>query len=90
MVLAILIFLTYYYIGLFGKNASEDSSISPVIGSWVSVFIIAPCALYFLHRASRDLGLLNNDRFLIFVDQLVEVVKNRIFALRNTLWKKNN
>ena len=33
LVLSIIIFLTYHYIGVFGKNDAEDNSISPFIGS---------------------------------------------------------
>ena len=29
MVLSVLIFLSYHYIGIFGKNAAEDNSITP-------------------------------------------------------------
>ena len=33
LVLAVIIFLTYHYIGMFGKNAAEDNSISPALAS---------------------------------------------------------
>lgn len=90
MVLAILIFLTFHYIGLFGKNASEDSSISPLLGSWLSTFVIAPFALYFTHRASLDKGIINFDGIIVFFESQFSSVKNIIFAIRNKLWKKKH
>ena len=54
LVLSIIIFLTYHYIGVFGKNAAEDNSISPFIGSWVSTFAIAPFAIYLTILVSTD------------------------------------
>ena len=54
LVLSIIIFLTYHYIGVFGKNAAEDNSISPFIGSWISTFIIAPFAIYLTMLVSTD------------------------------------
>tara|TARA_Y200000002_G_scaffold119617_1_gene98015 strand:- start:655 stop:2034 length:1380 start_codon:yes stop_codon:yes gene_type:complete len=54
LVLSIVIFLTYHYIGVFGKNAAEDNSISPFIGSWISTFIIAPFAIYLTMLVSTD------------------------------------
>jgi len=54
LVLSIVIFLTYHYIGVFGKNAAEDSSISPFIGSWISTFTIAPFAIYLTMLVSTD------------------------------------
>ena len=68
LVLSIIIFLTYHYIGVFGKNAAEDNSISPFIGSWISTFIIAPFAIYLTMLVSTDRVI----RFSL-VDKLIEV-----------------
>ena len=56
LVLSIVIFLTYHYIGVFGKNAAEDSTISPFLGSWISTFVIAPFAIYLTKIVSADRG----------------------------------
>ena len=61
MVLSVLIFLSYHYIGIFGKNAAEDNSITPYLASWISTIVIAPFALYLTKRASYDEGLINLD-----------------------------
>ena len=76
VVLAILIFLSYHYIGLFGKNAAEDSSISPFIGSWTSVLIIGLFALYLTKRASGDRGIVDFDRIIIPLKKINEQLKN--------------
>jgi len=67
LVLSIIIFLTYHYIGVFGKNAAEDNSISPFIGSWVSTFAIAPFAIYLTMLVSTDRVI----RFSLF-DRVIE------------------
>ena len=90
MVLAILIFLTYHYIGLFGKNAAEDSSISPFVGSWLSLFVIAPFALYLTRRASADKGLIDYDFLIVWLESLFSSIKNTIFATIKSLWKRRN
>ena len=54
LVLSITIFLTYHYIGVFGKNAAEDNFISPFVGSWISTFTIAPFAIYLTLLVSTD------------------------------------
>ena len=56
LVIAVLIFLTYHYIGLFSKNAAEDNSISPFFASWLSTLILAPFAIILTRRASSDKG----------------------------------
>ena len=65
MVLSVLIFLSYHYIGIFGKNAAEDNSIPPYLASWISTIIIAPFAFYLTRRASYDEGFVNLDFLFI-------------------------
>ena len=69
LVLSIVIFLTYHYIGVFGKNAAEDSSISPFIGSWISTFIVAPFAIYLTKIVSADRGI----SFTLY-DKVIQVI----------------
>ena len=69
LVLSIVIFLTYHYIGVFGKNAAEDSSISPFLGSWISTFIIAPFAIYLTNIVSSDRGV----NFIVY-DRIIQVI----------------
>ena len=68
LVLSIIIFLTYHYIGVFGKNAAEDNTISPFIGSWISTFVIAPFAVYLTMLVSTDRVI----RFSLF-DKAIEI-----------------
>ncbi len=61
LVLSVLIFLSYHYIGIFAKNAAEDNSINPILASWISSLILAPFAFYLTNRASCDEGFVNLD-----------------------------
>ena len=71
LVLSITIFLTYHYIGVFGKNAAEDSTLSPFIGSWISTIVIAPFAIYLTKIVSTDRGF-----SLTVFDRISELLKN--------------
>ena len=57
LVIAILIFLTYHFIGIFAKNSSNDNSIDPVLATWVSSIILLPFSIYLTSRATKDRGL---------------------------------
>ena len=61
LVLSIIIFLSYHYVGIFAKNAAEDNSISPLIASWFSTIILSPFAYILTKRASSDKGSINLD-----------------------------
>ena len=58
IVVAILIFLTYHFIGIFAKNSAEDGSMSPFLATWISTFIMLPLGIFFTYRATTDQGLL--------------------------------
>lgn len=70
MVLSVLIFLTYHYIGIFAKNAAEDHSIHPAIASWISTFVLAPFAFYLTKRASFDEGFINLDFITVPIQKI--------------------
>ena len=65
LVLSIIIFLSYHYIGIFAKNAAEDNSVSPIIASWVSTIILFPFAYILTKRASSDKGNVNLDFIIV-------------------------
>lgn len=63
MVVAILLFLTYHFIGIFAKNSAEDSTISPFIGTWISTVIMLPLSIWLTIRATTDQGIFDIDSF---------------------------
>ena len=71
LVIAILIFLTYHFISIFAKNSSEDSSMDPVLASWLSSLILLPFSVYLTNRATKDRALMDFDSILIPLKTLV-------------------
>ena len=57
IVIAIVLFLTYHFIGIFAKNSAEDSSLNPILASWLSTLIMLPLSIYLTTRATKDRGL---------------------------------
>ncbi|APU66961.1 MAG: LptF/LptG family permease [Christiangramia sp.] len=57
MVVAIVLFLTYHFIGIFAKNSAEDGSISPFVATWLSTWIMLPLGIFLTYRATTDQGL---------------------------------
>jgi len=64
LVMAILLFLTYHFIGIFSKNSSQDGSFSPVLGTWLSTLIMLPLSIFLTQRATNDKGLFEFGNFL--------------------------
>ena len=64
MILAISIYVIYFFANTFGRNLAEESSLTAVIGSWVSSIVMIPFAFFLTRRASKGMGLFNIDVFL--------------------------
>ncbi|MBS9774371.1 MAG: LptF/LptG family permease [Tenacibaculum sp.] len=57
MILAILIYVTFHFSNTFGRNLAEESSLTAIVGSWLSVILMLPLAITLTVRATNDKGL---------------------------------
>ncbi|WP_088322686.1 LptF/LptG family permease [Polaribacter tangerinus] len=64
MILAISIYVIYFFGNTFGKNLAEESSLSSLLGSWISAFVMIPFGILLTRRAARDKGIFNIDAIL--------------------------
>ncbi|WP_439153226.1 LptF/LptG family permease [Winogradskyella sp.] len=65
MVIAIVLFLTYHFFGLFAENSAEKGSFSPVVGAWLSTAVMLPLSIYLTNRATNDKGVFQFDAILV-------------------------
>lgn len=77
MVIAIVLFLTYHFLGIFAKNSAKNGTLNPAIGSWVSTLIMLPLSIYLTSRATKDRGLFE-------FDTITEPIK-KLFGFGNKL-----
>ena len=71
IIIAIVLFLTYHFIGIFAKNSAEDNSLNPVLASWLSTLLLLPLSIYLTNRATKDRALLNLDGILVPLKKLL-------------------
>ncbi|MDG1509808.1 MAG: LptF/LptG family permease [Flavobacteriaceae bacterium] len=76
MILAISIYVIYFFANTFGRNLAEESSLSAIVGSWVSTIVMVPFAFFLTRRASKGMGLFNIDVFLQPLTRLVKKSKS--------------
>jgi lipopolysaccharide export system permease protein len=72
IIFAVLIFITFHFINTFGKRISQENSLSPFMGAWMSSFILTPLAVLLSYRATNDIGLINMDVILAPFQKLVK------------------
>ncbi|WP_350291995.1 LptF/LptG family permease [uncultured Croceitalea sp.] len=59
MVIAIILFLTYYFIGVFADNYAKKGEMHPILGAWLSTLIMLPLSIFLTKRATADRGLMS-------------------------------
>lgn len=64
MVVAVSLFLTYHFIGIFAKNSAADGTLHPFIASWLSTVILLPLGIWLTIRATSDQGIFDIDSFI--------------------------
>jgi lipopolysaccharide export system permease protein len=60
MVLAIVIFIIYHFLNLFGRKIAEQDVIPVSLGVWLSSIVLTPLAIIFTYRATNDIGIMIN------------------------------
>ena len=81
MVIAIILFLTYYFIGVFAGNYAKEGNISPALGAWLSTLIMLPLGIFLTKRATADKG-------LIGVGHLADGIKHLFSKMKSSFSKK--
>lgn len=82
MVVAIVIFLSYHFIGIFAKNSAENGAISPFLATWLSTFIMLPLGILLTYRATTDQGLFS---FSSFFEPFKKMLKKAGIMGRNEI-----
>ncbi|TYB76446.1 LptF/LptG family permease [Bizionia myxarmorum] len=73
MVIAIFLFLTYHFIGIFAKNGAKDGSLNPILAAWFSTLIMLPLGYYLTKRATADRGLFEFDHIIEPIKKLLNI-----------------
>lgn len=76
MVIAIILFLVYYFVGVFAENYSYKGNIHPILGAWASTLLMLPLGILLTKRATADRGLMTFGR-------VFDVIA-RLFKKKNT------
>ena len=74
MVIAIVLFLTYHFIGVFADNSAKKGAINPMLGAWLSTLIMLPLGVFLTKRATEDRGLMS---FGNVIDRLGSIFKRK-------------
>lgn len=75
MVIAILLFLTYHFIGIFATNSAKNGSFNPILATWFSTLILLPLSIFLTKRATADRKIFEGDGLFEFLKKLFRIKK---------------
>ncbi|HMB63158.1 MAG TPA: LptF/LptG family permease [Eudoraea sp.] len=76
MVIAIVLFLAYYFFGVFAGNYAKEGNIHPILGAWLSTLIMLPLGISLTRRATADRGLMSFGHVVDFFRELFKSKKD--------------
>ncbi|MEX0287936.1 MAG: LptF/LptG family permease [Flavobacteriaceae bacterium] len=80
MVIAIVLFLTYYFLGVFSGNYAKEGKINTILGAWLPTLIMLPLGIFLTRRATADRGLTSFGHIIDFFKELFKR-KNKAKAI---------
>ncbi len=84
MVIAILLFLTYHFIGIFAINSAKNGSFNPVLASWFSTLIMLPISIFLTKRATEDKALFDLDNITVPLKKIFNLGKKTDYSFLKT------
>ncbi|MET1259562.1 LptF/LptG family permease [Flagellimonas sp. DF-77] len=83
MVIAILLFLTYHFLGVFADNYAKKGAWNPILGAWLPTMVTLPMGIFLTKRATADRGLMSLGNFFDRVGSLFKKKKKETATTEN-------
>jgi len=72
LVIAIIFFLQFHLLNMFGEKFVKEDILPPFIGMWLAVLVLTPVGIFLTYKAMHDSQLLNKE----FYNRIFKKVKN--------------
>ena len=66
LVVAIVFFLIFHLLNMFGEKFVKTETLSPFWGMWLAILVLTPVGIFFTYKAMNDSQLFNKDLYLNF------------------------
>lgn len=61
LVMALIFFMIFYLLNIFGEKFAKDGIVSPVLGLWLPVIVLTPVGFFLTYKAMHDSQLFNRE-----------------------------
>ena len=70
LVVAIIFFLLFHLLNMFGEKFVKEGMLSPFLGMWLAVLVLTPVGIFFTYKAMHDSQLFNKEFYYRSFKQL--------------------
>ena len=82
LVMALIFFLIFYLLNIFGEKFTKDSIVDPLIGMWLPVIVLSPVGFFLTYKAMHDSQLFNKEYYYRSIKNIRLAIK-RVFTTFN-------
>nr|WP_255534828.1 LptF/LptG family permease [Pedobacter sp. SYSU D00535] len=72
VVMSIIFFLIFHIISTIGEKSAKEGSLSPVMGMWIAIFVLAPLGAFLTYKATADSALFDLDYYKQLFQKLIK------------------
>ena len=77
LVIAIIFFLLFHLLNMFGEKFVKEAILSPFVGMWLANLVLLPLGIFLIYKAMHDSQLFNKEKYSRFYNKLISFfVKN--------------
>lgn len=80
LVVAIIFFLIFHLLNMFGEKFVKTETLSPFLGMWLAIIVLTPVGIFFTYKAMNDSQLFNKELYLNFYRKIksILIVKKQV------------
>ena len=83
LVVALIFFMIFYLLNIFGEKFTKDHVFDPIIGMWLPVIVLSPVGFFLTYKAMHDSQLFNKE----FYFRIIKNIKTRFRKAGNNSQK---
>jgi len=82
LVVALLFFLIFYLLNIFGEKFTKDNVLDPVTGMWLPIIVLSPVGFFLTHKAMHDSQLFNKEYYYRVIKNMRSATGNFFVVLK--------
>jgi len=84
LVMALLFFMIFYLLNIFGEKFTKDNLVDPIFGMWLPVIVLSPVGFFLTYKAMHDSQLFNREYYYRAIKKIRLSVKSALGIIKKS------